>query len=346
VVDDQLIVGNKEQCDDGNFVDNDDCDNSCRLVTSCKLDVEERVSQRSALVMVDTTPEAGSDLTDRRFYSTAECAMGSSIVTHPAPQRVVEVDLEEPTWVAFETYPYTAGGGITAHTDTFLHRRALCDDVRSVSCDDDGGVGYFSSLPAQRLEAGRHYVVVSGYGEALGMTNLAVKLTCAEPEKLIASVSYAAQETATRELVFQTDTSVEGGVGYVDRACVSTLPPEFVQPTDPSFDASSAQVGFGLHQVAIEVVLEAPTRLTVNADSQSVDPVIYVRSGCESSTTLSAEGDAADLFCNDNATGNPLQPFARVDRELSAGVYYVIVDNDSLTGGPINITMSLSHNAF
>lgn len=337
---------NKEECDDGNFIDNDDCDNGCRRVTSCKLKDEERVTQRSSLVRVTTTPEQGSAPDDSRFYSVAECAQGGSVVTHPAPQRVVEVDLEEPTWVAFETYPYTlTDPDLSRHPDTFLHRRVSCDDVRSASCDDDGGVGYFSSLPPQQLDAGRHYVVVGGFGDAEGTTNLAVKLTCAEPQKLIGSLYYPAEESTVRELVIQADTSVEGGVGFVEPLCVTALPVGFIQPKDPSFNLAEAQTGYGLHQVAIEVILESATRLTVTADSLSLDPVIYLRSGCESAETLSALGDAADLLCNDNATGNALQPLARVDRELPAGVYYVIVDNDSLTGGEVNISLRLSHSA-
>ena len=337
---------NKELCDDGNFVDNDDCDNSCRLVTSCKLDVKRRVNQRSDLVQVTTTPKQGSAPDDPLFYSVAECAQGDSVVTHPAPQQVVELDLEEPTWVAFETYPYTqTDPDLSPHPDTFLHRRVSCDDVRSASCDDDGGVGYFSALPPQQLDAGRHYVVVGGFGQAEGTTNLAVKLTCAEPQKLIGSLYYPAEESTVRELVIQADTSVEGGVGYVEPLCVTALPEGFIQPKDPNFNIAEAQTGYGLHQVAIEVILESTTRLTVTADSLSLDPVIYLRSGCESAETLSVAGDAADLLCNDNATGNALQPLARVDRELPAGVYYVIVDNDSLTGGEVNISLRLSHSA-
>lgn len=348
-----------EICDDGNFVDNDDCDNFCKLVTNCKLKVVERTSENSSLILVNTalTPEDLVDPDDpqapapdptteegrsqlRQFFSNAECVLGTGVVSHPeAPQRVVEIDLERPTWLSLETYPYTLED-LQAHSDPFIYVREVCDQVRSDLCDDDGGVGYMSALPPRLYSAGRHYVVVGGYGARAGATYLGVKRTCAQPEKLFASLHHKATDSAQAR-VFQVNTAEIGRVGHVQTECLASRPEDFIQPVDPAFDPSTARSGLGLRQVALELVLEVESRVSVSADSQSIDPVLYIKGGCEEIETLRDPNDPTQLLCNDNATGNPLFPLAQIDQVMKPGIYYIIVDSDSLVGGLVNISLNV-----
>ncbi len=339
----------KEQCDDGNLIDNDDCDNRCQYVSSCKLEVARRVEHRSALIPIDTVPP--NELTtppttlsnEQRllYYSTAECPQGGG--PYPAPQRVVEVDLTEPAYVAFETYPDTQSAPQRPHPDTFLYLRSACDQVMSDQCDDDSGVGRLSALAPRRYEAGRHYVVVGGYADSAGQTLLGVKMTCAEPEKLIATVHHKAVDPI-KDLVFQTNTALQGRRGYVPTRCLASPPPAgFVQPLDPSFNAASATTGLGARQVVIELVVERASALSVSADSLTLDPVIYLKSGCEAGDVLRAPNDPNLLLCNDNATGNAQFPLATLNTTLTPGVYYVVVDGDSLEGGLVNVSLTLEN---
>jgi len=128
----------------------------------------------------------------------------------------------------------------------------------------------------------------------------------------------------------------------VQRECVDRDLAGFVQPTSPSFDPAAASTGLGQRQVALELVLGQRSRVVVTADSQSVDPVLYLRGGCEQPFTLSRPGDAASLICNDNATNSRLFTLARLSEDLAPGVYYVVLDSDSLTGGLVNISLSVS----
>ena len=332
----------KEQCDDGNLIDNDDCSNLCQFVSSCKLDVADRLNSQSALVEVDTTSPARSSFADSseeaRFYSDAECAINQSVRNYPnAPQRAVEVDIDEPTMLAFQTYTYTINPNI-AHQDPFIYYRQACDQVRSEICDDDSGVNRMSALAPRLYQPGRHYIVVGGYDESQGKTYLGVKFTCNDPQKLLASIHHKSEDSE-KSLIFQPNTANQGGVGHVQTNCLNTVPNDFVQPTSSEFNADEAETGLGLHQVAIELILESESDISINARSSSIDPVVYIKSGCETTSTLRDPDNPSQLLCNDNVTNN--SPEAQLEQRLPSGIYYIIIDDYSSSGGPLNIALDI-----
>jgi cysteine-rich repeat protein len=345
------IVDNIEKCDDGNIVDTDDCSNTCNINSSCRLEVLERIRQNSVVIPVSLMTPADQDLeTTLKNFSPSEClqsdgsVVSQNIVENNAVQRVVELDLSLSTWVNIETF--TPGidpnnpGSTSVLPDTHLYLREQCGQVRSTICNDNAGGSLMASTGPQRLGAGRHYIVVSSHDQRQGMTNLAVKLTCAEQERLVASVIHRAHQDP-QEQIIQLDTATSGRVGYVQPECLAAIPEGFKQPTDPDFDSSSATSALGLHQVAVELILETEQQVEISANSDNLDPVLYLKHGCEARSVVSLVDENNRRLCNDNATGNPRFPLALVEGKLPAGVYYIIVDSPTGTGS-INLTLSIT----
>ncbi len=337
----------KEECDDGNLVDNDDCDNLCQFVTSCKLEVADRIRGTSAFVEIDTTQsEVVSSLSpaeNAKYYSETQCVDENDIQlfgdTSNAPQRVVEIDVTEPSMIAFQTYQYSLEG--QAHSDPFLVYRERCDQVVSSVCDDSSGGNTMALIAPQFYAPGRHYIVVGGGindSSVQGKTYLGVKFTCAEQEKLLASI-YHKSTDPDKSLIFQPNLASLGRPGYVQTTCLNEVPPGFVQPTNTEFNADQATTGLGMSQVAIELILETESEVTVTTSSNSIDSVIYIKSGCEENTTLRSPNNSSILLCNDNVTENSAN--ARLEHTLPRGVYYIIVDNYTINGGLINIALDV-----
>ena len=337
----------KEECDDGNLVDNDDCDNLCQFVTSCKLEVTDRISSTSAFVEIDTTQaqEVSSlpPVEKVKYYSESQCVDENGNLrfgdVSEAPQRVVEVDIAESTMIAFQTYQYTLDA--QTHSDPFLIYREGCDQVVSSLCDDSSGGNTMAMIAPRHYEAGRHYIVVGGGindPSVQGKTYLGVKFTCEEQDKLLASIYHKGTDP-NKSLVFQPNLADQGRIGHVQTTCLNDVPSGFIQPTEVAFNADRVTTGLGLHQVAIELILETESEVSVTTSSNSIDSVIYIKSGCEEKTTLRSPTNSSVLLCNDNVTENSAN--ARLEHTLPRGVYYIIVDTYSLNGGLVNITLDV-----
>jgi hypothetical protein len=271
-----------------------------------------------------------------------------------AVQRVIELDLELSSWVSIETFepgatedPENPGVPVSPLSDTYLYVREQCGQVRSSICNDNTSLSLMAKIEPQLLpgperagERKRYYVVVSSPDQQRGSTNVAIKFTCAEQERLVESLIHRTGQPA-QEQILQINTAVHGRRGHVQTECLAQVPDGFIQPLESRFDPSTATSGLGQHQVAVELVLEEERRVEINANSETLDPVLYLKHGCEMRSVVRLANDQNRALCNDNATGNPRFPMARVEGTLPAGVYYVIIDS-ATQPGEVNLTVSIS----
>jgi cysteine-rich repeat protein len=361
----------KERCDDGNQIDNDSCSQDCRLVTHCKLGVKQQVLNASALVVVDTQSarsnrieiEEDSQLDDTQSWEftgeldginlTCDSFVEANNAQSPN-QGAIEIMLDEPQKVMIEVVKTSS-----PDFDTVLYlKEDNCSNVDNIECNDEGGSGNFAIIGdfdaqrrpiGKRLNAGRYYAIVGGYqADDKGQAYVAVRMLCEDPNRHIETI-YADSSTPNRLISFNTQLADKGSSGYVHTSCVEELPIGFVQPTSENFDVNTdnPNSGYGRNQAVIEVILREDTRMVIKAFSESVDPLIYVQKSCDSDQLFRALDDQSDsLNCDDNNGSlqndpimNPYAGSAYLAQNYPKGVYYIVVDSQSILGGAINVQL-------
>jgi cysteine-rich repeat protein len=364
----------KERCDDGNQIDNDSCSQSCRLVTHCKLGVKQQVLNASALVVVDTESlrstrreiEEDSQLDDNVSWEFTGEQDGINLTcnsfveannTQVPNQGAIEIMLDESQKVMVEVVKTDSTDGTGFDTVLYL-KEDNCSNVNNIECNDEGGTGNFAMIGdfdpqgrpiGKRLNAGRYYAIVGGYQDNdEGQAYVAVRMLCEDPNRHIETI-YADSTTPNRLISFNTQVADKGSSGYVHTSCVEELPIGFVQPTSENFDANlnNLNSGYGRNQAVIEVILKEDTRMIIKAFSESVDPLIYVQNSCDSNQLFRALDDQSDsLNCDDNNGSlrddpimNPYAGSAYLAQNYPRGVYYIVVDSQSILGGAINVQL-------
>ena len=372
------IVDDKERCDDGNDLESDDCDNQCKLISNCKLGVRRRIQNESTVIRVDTSVSRDQRALIENESQIYESNRWESTGVDPstrficgdlsqtgnfeqiARQAVIEFDLDTASYVAFETLNQSPND-----YDPVLFLRDQCSDVEGTHCNDDGGGNlralidqYEGNVPQNKgvyLERGRHYLVVGGRDNAdVGTTDVAIRMLCSDPKRYVGSLNIRNPDTLATTQSFNVDTSQDeqGGLGYVHTECIERFSSvNFVQPTSDLFDpqVSNPNIGYGRQQAVVEVIIVRSMNLEVSVTSNTIDPVVYLQNSCDSESLLPPLQGSVDLNCDDNSgtqqQGTNFGSFRGVPylvRTLNPGVYYVVVDSSSSSGGQFSIDVSLT----
>lgn len=233
-----------------------------------------------------TTASARGDTTDGDAVIAGSCIYGST-----APEHVYQFTVEQRSLVR---------AVLNSTFDGALYFEAVCGDVRAeLVCNDDSPSTSRSEI-STTLDPGLYYVVVDGYGAAMGQYEVALSMTAM---RSLGEVCGAATALTPGSTVAG---STASEANYFEATCAGT--------------ASSPDRVYTLD-------VAARSRVRVRMQS-SYDGAVYLRSTCADAST--------EIACNDDYQDTR---HSLVTATLDPGRYYVYADGfASASSGDYSLT--------